>query len=167
MRWESRSFLPLPPHRLPHSRSPFRRSISLSLSFDFVLSVSSGSNISTKFVMVPAYAFSFINLYYQSILILNSDVLVSIFLKKLLLQILPISLLLYSSDTWFCDAVSLKLGKISVGSVKLPARNGLDDLLASSDGGKHDYDWSALCTFYIPFNCILLSITHFPQSSLN
>ncbi|KMT06494.1 hypothetical protein BVRB_7g156700 [Beta vulgaris subsp. vulgaris] len=37
--------------------------------------------------------------------------------------------------------VSLKLGKISVGSVKLPARNGLDDLLASSDGGKHDYDW--------------------------
>lgn len=72
---------------------------SLSLSFDFVLSVSSGSNISTKFVMVPAYAFSFINLYYQSILILNSDVLVSIFLKKLLLQILPISLLLYSSDT--------------------------------------------------------------------
>ncbi|KAJ8422125.1 hypothetical protein Cgig2_021299 [Carnegiea gigantea] len=37
--------------------------------------------------------------------------------------------------------VSLKLGKISVGSVKVPARNGLDDLLASTDGGKHDYDW--------------------------
>ena len=37
--------------------------------------------------------------------------------------------------------MSLKLGKISVGSVKLPARNGLDDLLASSDGGKNDYDW--------------------------
>ena len=38
-------------------------------------------------------------------------------------------------------AVSMKLGKISVGSVKLPARNALDDLLASTDGGKHDYDW--------------------------
>uniref|UniRef100_A0A7C9E8Y4 Uncharacterized protein n=2 Tax=Opuntia streptacantha TaxID=393608 RepID=A0A7C9E8Y4_OPUST len=38
--------------------------------------------------------------------------------------------------------VSLKLGKISVGSVKLPARNGLDDLLGSSDGGKNDYDCS-------------------------
>ncbi|XP_057535180.1 uncharacterized protein LOC130813364 [Amaranthus tricolor] len=37
--------------------------------------------------------------------------------------------------------VSMKLGKISVGSVKLPARNALDDLLASTDGGKHDYDW--------------------------
>ncbi|KAH9621923.1 hypothetical protein KSS87_003091 [Heliosperma pusillum] len=37
--------------------------------------------------------------------------------------------------------VSIKLGKLSVGSVKLPARNGLDDLLAFADGGKHDYDW--------------------------
>ncbi|XP_057548489.1 uncharacterized protein LOC130826891 [Amaranthus tricolor] len=37
--------------------------------------------------------------------------------------------------------VSMKLGKNSVGSVKLPVKNGLDDLLASTDGGKHDYDW--------------------------
>ncbi|KAK9723756.1 hypothetical protein RND81_05G023200 [Saponaria officinalis] len=37
--------------------------------------------------------------------------------------------------------VSVKLGKLSVGSVKLPARNGLDDLLTFGDGGKHDYDW--------------------------
>ncbi|GMH10055.1 hypothetical protein Nepgr_011896 [Nepenthes gracilis] len=36
--------------------------------------------------------------------------------------------------------VALKLGKISVGSAKV-ARSGLEDLLASNDGGKHDYDW--------------------------
>nr|DAD18985.1 TPA_asm: hypothetical protein HUJ06_020448 [Nelumbo nucifera] len=37
-------------------------------------------------------------------------------------------------------SVSMKLGRISVGPVKL-ARNGIDDLLSSVDGGKHDYDW--------------------------
>lgn len=37
-------------------------------------------------------------------------------------------------------AVSVKLGRLSIGSTK-PAKNGLDDLLSSSDGGKHDYDW--------------------------
>ncbi|GAB2300790.1 hypothetical protein Dimus_034826 [Dionaea muscipula] len=36
--------------------------------------------------------------------------------------------------------VSLKLGRISVGSAKV-ARNTADDLLASTDGEKHDYDW--------------------------
>ncbi|XP_057476203.1 uncharacterized protein LOC130764116 [Actinidia eriantha] len=36
--------------------------------------------------------------------------------------------------------VSVKLGRLSVGSANL-ARNGLDDLLSSTDGGKHDYDW--------------------------
>ncbi|GFY82506.1 hypothetical protein Acr_02g0007460 [Actinidia rufa] len=36
--------------------------------------------------------------------------------------------------------VSVKLGRLSVGSTKL-ARIGMDDLLSSTDGGKHDYDW--------------------------
>lgn len=36
--------------------------------------------------------------------------------------------------------VSVKLGRLSVGSTK-QVKNGLDDLLLSSDGGKHDYDW--------------------------
>ncbi|KAG6383028.1 hypothetical protein SASPL_157236 [Salvia splendens] len=36
--------------------------------------------------------------------------------------------------------VSLKLGRLSLGSAK-PGRTGLDDLLSSADGGKHDYDW--------------------------
>ncbi|OVA17313.1 hypothetical protein BVC80_1837g115 [Macleaya cordata] len=36
--------------------------------------------------------------------------------------------------------VSMKLGRLSVGSVKL-VRSGMDDLLFSVDGGKHDYDW--------------------------
>ncbi|KAJ4832544.1 hypothetical protein Tsubulata_000105 [Turnera subulata] len=36
--------------------------------------------------------------------------------------------------------VSVKLGRLSVGSAKL-ARNGIDDLLSSAEGGKHDYDW--------------------------
>jgi len=35
--------------------------------------------------------------------------------------------------------VSVKLGRLSVGSAKL-VRSGIDDLL-SSEGGKHDYDW--------------------------
>ncbi|XP_022144099.1 serine/arginine repetitive matrix protein 2 [Momordica charantia] len=35
---------------------------------------------------------------------------------------------------------SVKLGRLSVGSVKL-AKNGIDDLLSSTEGGKHDYDW--------------------------
>ncbi|PKI39906.1 hypothetical protein CRG98_039695 [Punica granatum] len=38
------------------------------------------------------------------------------------------------------DASTLKLGRLSVGLAKV-ARNGLDDLLSSTDGGKHDYDW--------------------------
>ena len=37
--------------------------------------------------------------------------------------------------------VSVKLGRLSVGSAKV-SRNGIDDLLSSTDGGKHDYDWS-------------------------
>ncbi|XP_021723313.1 sialidase-like [Chenopodium quinoa] len=38
--------------------------------------------------------------------------------------------------------VSMRLGRITtVGSVTMPARTGLDDLLASADAGKHDYDW--------------------------
>lgn len=38
------------------------------------------------------------------------------------------------------DAISVKLGRLSVGSAKL-ARSGIDDLLSSTEGGKHDYDW--------------------------
>lgn len=37
-------------------------------------------------------------------------------------------------------AASAKLGMVSVGSAKL-AKSGIDDLLSSIDGGKHDYDW--------------------------
>ncbi|XP_004302521.1 PREDICTED: sialidase [Fragaria vesca subsp. vesca] len=36
--------------------------------------------------------------------------------------------------------VSVKLGRLSVGSGKV-GRTGIDDLLSSADGGKHDYDW--------------------------
>ncbi|XP_057971440.1 uncharacterized threonine-rich GPI-anchored glycoprotein PJ4664.02 [Malania oleifera] len=36
--------------------------------------------------------------------------------------------------------VSLKLGRLSVGPAKA-VRTGIDDLLSSADGGKHDYDW--------------------------
>ncbi|KAJ8898889.1 hypothetical protein K2173_008198 [Erythroxylum novogranatense] len=38
------------------------------------------------------------------------------------------------------ESSDVKLGKLSVGSAKL-ARSGIDDLLSSTDGGKHDYDW--------------------------
>ncbi|XP_025014807.1 sialidase isoform X2 [Ricinus communis] len=34
----------------------------------------------------------------------------------------------------------MKLGRVSVGSAKV-AKSGIDDLLSSTDGGKHDYDW--------------------------
>lgn len=34
----------------------------------------------------------------------------------------------------------MKLGRLSVGGAK-PARNGIEDMLASVEGGKHDYDW--------------------------
>ncbi|XP_062006703.1 uncharacterized protein LOC133723854 [Rosa rugosa] len=38
--------------------------------------------------------------------------------------------------------VSVKLGRLSVGSGKVGGRTGIDDLLSSADGGgKHDYDW--------------------------
>ncbi|CAN6696629.1 unnamed protein product [Malus baccata var. baccata] len=37
--------------------------------------------------------------------------------------------------------VSVKLGRLSVGSAKV-GRFGIDDLLSSIDGGRHDYDWS-------------------------
>ncbi|GKV04306.1 hypothetical protein SLEP1_g16478 [Rubroshorea leprosula] len=43
-----------------------------------------------------------------------------------------------SSDE-FSD-VSVKLGRLSVGPIKVP-KSGIDDLLNSTDGGKHDYDW--------------------------
>lgn len=36
--------------------------------------------------------------------------------------------------------VSVKLGRVSVGSAEL-TRSGIDDLLSSNEGGKHDYDW--------------------------
>ncbi|XP_010036018.2 serine/arginine repetitive matrix protein 1 isoform X1 [Eucalyptus grandis] len=46
-----------------------------------------------------------------------------------------------SSDESSDAASSIKLGRLSVGSVAKVARSGLDDLLTSTDGGKHDYDW--------------------------
>ncbi|KAI7996659.1 hypothetical protein LOK49_LG10G02444 [Camellia lanceoleosa] len=47
------------------------------------------------------------------------------------------SLSVASSDE---SDVLVKLGKLSVGSAKL-AKSGMDDLLSSAEGGKHDYDW--------------------------
>lgn len=40
------------------------------------------------------------------------------------------------------DDPGVKLGRLSIG-IRLTehAKNGLDDLLATADGGKHDYDW--------------------------
>ncbi|KAL5058359.1 hypothetical protein RYX36_029963 [Vicia faba] len=49
------------------------------------------------------------------------------------------SLSLPSSDD--SSDVSVKLGRLSVGGAK-PARNGIEDMMASVEGGKHDYDWS-------------------------
>ncbi|WJX76900.1 hypothetical protein P8452_60265 [Trifolium repens] len=48
------------------------------------------------------------------------------------------SLSLPSSDD--SSDVSVKLGRLSVGAAK-PARNGIEDMLSSVEGGKHDYDW--------------------------
>lgn len=48
------------------------------------------------------------------------------------------SLSLPSSDD--SSDVSVKLGRLSVGGAK-PARNGIEDMLSSIEGGKHDYDW--------------------------
>ncbi|XP_059428322.1 uncharacterized protein LOC132162090 [Corylus avellana] len=36
--------------------------------------------------------------------------------------------------------VSVKLGRLSIASAKV-GKSGIDDLLSSADGGKHDYDW--------------------------
>ncbi|KAL7169462.1 hypothetical protein ACSBR2_034493 [Camellia fascicularis] len=47
------------------------------------------------------------------------------------------SLSVASSDE---SDVLVKLGKLSVGSAKL-VKSGMDDLLSSAEGGKHDYDW--------------------------
>ncbi|KAJ6362765.1 hypothetical protein OIU78_003038 [Salix suchowensis] len=48
------------------------------------------------------------------------------------------SLSVSSSDE--SSDVSVKLGRLSVGSAKFP-RSGIDDLLSTTEGGKHDYDW--------------------------
>ncbi|KAL5738936.1 hypothetical protein ACOSP7_027884 [Xanthoceras sorbifolium] len=50
------------------------------------------------------------------------------------------SLSVASSDDNSSDGASVKLGRLSVGSAKL-VRSPIDDLLSSTDGGKHDYDW--------------------------
>ncbi|CAL1378355.1 unnamed protein product [Linum trigynum] len=39
------------------------------------------------------------------------------------------------------DATSVKLGRLSLGSAKVAPKPGIDDLLASIEGGKNDYDW--------------------------
>ena len=43
----------------------------------------------------------------------------------------------------FVDLVSVKLGRLSVGTTK-PVKSEIDDLLSSTEGGKHDYDWYAI-----------------------
>ncbi|KAF4359896.1 hypothetical protein F8388_008801 [Cannabis sativa] len=58
------------------------------------------------------------------------------------------SLSVTSSDE--SSDVSVKLGKLSVGSAKV-SRSGIDDLLSSTDGGKHDYDWLCLICLYAIF----------------
>ncbi|CDP06374.1 unnamed protein product [Coffea canephora] len=50
------------------------------------------------------------------------------------------SISLASSDD--SSDVSVRLGRLSLGSPAKPTpKPGLDDLLSSTDGGKHDYDW--------------------------
>ncbi|KAK4749534.1 hypothetical protein SAY87_026983 [Trapa incisa] len=49
-------------------------------------------------------------------------------------------LLMFCIVLFWGAASSVKLGRLSIGSAKV-ARSGLDDLLSSTDGGKHDYDW--------------------------
>ncbi|XP_007033485.2 PREDICTED: mucin-12 isoform X2 [Theobroma cacao] len=46
------------------------------------------------------------------------------------------SLSVASSD----ESSDVKLGRLSLGSARV-GKGGLDDLLSSTDGGKHDYDW--------------------------
>ncbi|XP_017974977.1 PREDICTED: probable serine/threonine-protein kinase nek3 isoform X1 [Theobroma cacao] len=48
------------------------------------------------------------------------------------------SLSVASSDE--SSDVAVKLGRLSLGSARV-GKGGLDDLLSSTDGGKHDYDW--------------------------
>lgn len=67
-------------------------------------------------------------------------------------------------------SASVKLGRISVGSVKL-AKSGIDDLLSSTEGGKHDYDWYLLLLnlltdsiildafFFLLWNLLLLTLS--------
>jgi hypothetical protein len=40
----------------------------------------------------------------------------------------------------FVDLFSVKLARLSVGGAK-QARIGIEDVLSSVEGGKHDYDW--------------------------
>ena len=49
-----------------------------------------------------------------------------------------IIIVLYIGITQY--TVSVKLGRLSIGSAKV-SRSGIDDLLSSTEGGKHDYDW--------------------------
>ncbi|KAF9595846.1 hypothetical protein IFM89_005332 [Coptis chinensis] len=68
------------------------------------------------------------------------------------------TLSLASSDE---SEVSMKLPRVSVGSLKL-ARTGMDDLLTSvDDGGKNDYDW-----LLTPPGTPLLSDTSEPQQNI-
>lgn len=61
-------------------------------------------------------------------------VLLLLVLKCLLLVLIDRCLLLY------VYSVQVRLGRLTSGSTKA-AKNVLDDLLSSNEGGKHDYDW--------------------------
>lgn len=54
----------------------------------------------------------------------------------------------------FVDLVSVKLGRLSIGTAK-PVKSGIDDLLSSTEGGKHDYDWYAIQICHDLFVCRL------------
>jgi hypothetical protein len=61
------------------------------------------------------------------------------------------------------DLVSVKLGRLSVGAAK-PARNGIEDMMASVEGGKHDYDWYVCYNLHSIHYDLLLVEVEFGQN---
>ncbi|KAI3788493.1 hypothetical protein L2E82_01261 [Cichorium intybus] len=53
---------------------------------------------------------------------------------------MPSFSLVFSRPKFVFQNLQVRLGRLSAGSTK-PAKNVLDELLSSNEGGKHDYDW--------------------------
>jgi len=62
----------------------------------------------------------------------------------------------------FVDLVSVKLARLSVGGAK-QARIGIEDVLSSVEGGKHDYDWYEcfIYNYFIQWTNELIEICSF------